>query len=138
MKNQHLKAMGNQSSDGYRGERGAARLNFAIAMIIVASIFFVGYKYVPVAYQAYQFKDAMQIKVDAAATQGFDPAWVRDQLVKSEPEFDIPANAIITPSASEGRIEVRVQYTNPIEFPGYTYNYEFDYTAKSSIFLSTK
>ena len=130
--------MNNKRSSRGFGELGSARLNFIIALIIVVGTFYVGYKYVPVAYQAYQFKDAMQIKVDTAATQGFDPSWVRDQLVKSESEFGIPANAVINPSASEGRIEVRVQYTNPIEFPGYTYNYEFDHTAKSSVFLTGK
>jgi hypothetical protein len=33
---------------------------------------------------------------------------------------------------------VRVQYVTPIEFPGYTYNYEFDHTVKSTAFLVVK
>ena len=119
-------------------ERGSARINFLIAIIIIAAIIYAGYLYVPVAYQAYAFKDAMQAKVDAAAAQGFDPSWVHDQLVKSEPEFGIPADAIITVNSGEGRIEARVQFTRPISFPGYTYAYEFDHTVKSSTFLIPK
>ena len=50
----------------------------------------------------------------------------------------VPADAIITPVARENRIEVRVQFVRVIDFPGYPYNYEFDYTAKSTAFLSFK
>jgi len=58
--------------------------------------------------------------------------------VKSEAEYEVPSNAIITPAARDNRIEVRVQYTRPIEFPGYTYMYEFDHTARSTAFLVVK
>ena len=37
---------------------------------------------------------------------------------------------------SDNRLEARVQFTRPISFPGYTYDYEFDYTAQSTSFLS--
>jgi len=117
-------------------ERGAARLNFIIVLIVVVVVVYAGYLYVPVAYQAYAFKDMMQIKADAAAAQGFDANWIRDQLVKSEPDYGIPSDAVITPVASEGRMEVRVQFTRPISFPGFTYNYEFDQTVKSGTFLA--
>jgi len=117
-------------------ERGSARLNFIIVLIIVIAVIYSGYLYVPVAYQAYAFKDMMQTKADAAAAQGFDANWIRDQLVKSEPDYGIPSDAVITPVASEGRMEVRVQFTRPISFPGFTYNYEFDQTVKSGTFLA--
>ena len=117
-------------------ERGSARLNFIIVLIIVIAVVYSGYLYVPVAYQAYAFKDMMQTKADAAAAQGFDANWIRDQLVKSEPDYGIPSDAVITPVASEGRMEVRVQFTRPISFPGFTYNYEFDQTVKSGTFLA--
>jgi len=117
-------------------EEGAARLKFIVVMAMAAVVLYVGYMYVPVAFQAYEFKDAMQTKVDAAATQGFNAEWVRTQLVKSEPDYGVPANAAITASTNAGRIEVHVQYTVPISFPGYTYNYEFDHTVKSGTFLS--
>ena len=119
-----------------RNEQGGARAKFIIFLAIAAVLLFTGYRYVPVAYEAYQFKDLMQTKVDAAATMGRDPAWVRDQLVKSFAEYDVPQDAVITPAMQESRIEVRVQFTRPISFPGYTYNYEFDQTVKSGTFLT--
>jgi hypothetical protein len=119
-------------------ERGGARLKFLIAITLFAVVVYVGYLYVPVAVDAYYFRDVMQNKVNQAAVQGFETSWVTDQLEKSKAEYHVPPEAIITPSRNENRIDVRVQFTRPISFPGFTYNYEFDYTAKSTSFLTTK
>ncbi|HMG75411.1 MAG TPA: hypothetical protein VK582_18075 [Pyrinomonadaceae bacterium] len=119
-------------------ERGGARLKFIIAITVFAVVVYVGYMYVPVAVDAYYFKDAMQNKVNAAATQGYETNWVKDQLEKSRAEFNVPPEAIITPGRQDNQMLVRVQFTRPISFPGYTYNYEFDYTAKSTTFLFVK
>ena len=120
------------------GERGNANLKFVIVMAILITTAYAGYLYVPVAYQASTFKDLMQHYADVAVSQGYPSSWAAEQLMKSAPEYEIPANAVITPAARDNRIEVRVQYVRVIEFPGYTYNYEFDHTAKSTAFLDFK
>lgn len=124
--------------DYKKGARGNARLKFFLVMAVIGLIALIGYKSLPVLYQAYLFKDLMQHNVDVAATQGYQMTWVRDQLTKSLPEYDIPQNAVITPTQRDNRVEVRVQYSWAIEFPGYTYQYEFDHTAKSTPFLTFK
>jgi len=120
------------------GERGSANLKFLIVIVILATSAYAGYLYIPVAFQANTFKDLMQHYADVAVAQGYQPSWVQEQLMKSAPEYQIPANAIITPAQRDNRIEVRVQYVRTIEFPGYTYNYEFDHTVKSTAFLAFK
>jgi hypothetical protein len=117
------------------GERGGARLKFLIVMAILGSVAYAGYFYVPVAYNAYLYKDLMQTKVDAAAALAYSPTWVTDQLTKSGPEYHVPPEAVITPTQENDRMQVRVQFSKPIEFPGYTYVYEFDHTAHSTQFL---
>ncbi len=119
-------------------ERGGARLKFIIAITVFAVVVYTGYLYVPVAIDAYYFKDVMQNKVDLAATQGYETTWVTDQLTKSKAEFHVPPEAIISPTRQDNQMQVRVQFTRPISFPGYTYNYEFDHTAKSTTFLTIK
>lgn len=118
------------------GERGSARLKLLLFLIVVAVVAYAGYLYVPVSYNSYLFKDVMQQKVNAAAALGHPANWVRDQLVKSAPEYDIPADAQILPAVRDGRVEVQVQFTRPIEFPGYVYEYNFDHTVQSTEFLS--
>jgi hypothetical protein len=119
-------------------ERGSATLKFLLVMVVIGCLGYAGYLYVPVAYRAYLFKDLMQHYVDVAAAQGYPPQWAGDQLLKSEAEYEVPANAIITPVSKDNRIEVRVQYAQTIEFPGYTHIYEFDHTVKSTAFLTFK
>ncbi|HET6980191.1 MAG TPA: hypothetical protein VFI24_27910 [Pyrinomonadaceae bacterium] len=120
------------------GERGSASLKFLIVMAILGACAYAGYLYVPVAYHANVYKDLMQHYCDVAGTQGYKPSWVAEQLLKNGPEYNVPANASITPVQRDNRIEVRVYYVVPIEFPGYTYNYEFDHTVKSTAFLAFK
>jgi len=121
-----------------QSERGGARAKFIIFMAVFALVIYVGYMYVPVAIDAYYFKDQMQSKVDLAATQGYDTAWVTEQLKKIGPEYNVPPDANISPVQKESRVEVHVQFTRPISFPGYTYDYKFDHTAKSTTYWSAK
>ena len=119
-------------------EQGGARLKLVIAMAVFAIVVYAGYLYVPVAVDAYYFEDVMQNKVNLAAAQGYEAGWIKDQLVKGGAEYHVPPDAIITPVQKDGRVEVRVQFTRPIAGPGFTYNYDFDYTAKSTTFLTIK
>lgn len=120
------------------GERGNANLKFLVAIVIIAGAAYAGYLYVPVALQSYKIKDLMQHNVDLAVAQGYKADWVGQQLAKSAAEYGIPSNAEIAPVLRDNRIEVRVHFKRLIEFPGYTYEYEFDHTAKSTAFLTIK
>lgn len=119
-------------------ERGNARLKFLIVIAVIGVIAYAGYVYVPVAYQSYLLKDLMQHDVDVAATQGYPASWVKDQLTKAGKEYGMPPEAVIEPAQQENRVAVRVQFVRPLEFPGFTYQYTFDHTAKSTAFLSFK
>ncbi|HEX6189985.1 MAG TPA: hypothetical protein VFZ40_18045 [Pyrinomonadaceae bacterium] len=130
--------MNHQTLRRNQGERGSARLKFILFLVFVAIVGYAGYMYIPVAIDAYYFKDAMQNKVNLAAAQGHDAAWLADQISKSKAEHNVPDDAVITPGQREGRVEVRVQFTRPISTPLFTYNYEFDYTAQSTTFLIPK
>ena len=116
-------------------ERGGARLKFLIVVAILGLLAYCGYLYIPIAYNSYLFRDLMQRDVDAAAALGHPASWVKDQLEKSAPEYGVPEDAVITPVQTENRMQVTVQFKRPIEFPGYTYEYEFDQTVKSTQFL---
>jgi hypothetical protein len=119
-------------------ERGSANLKFLIVMAMLGSIAYAGYLYVPVAYQAKAYTDLMQHYADLASASGHPASWVTEQLTKSGPEYGVPPDAIITSALKDQRVEIRVQFVKEIEFPGYTYNYEFDQTVKSTAFFTFK
>ena len=128
-----------KSTQSRKSERGGARLKFLLVITLVAIVGYAGYQFIPVFYQSYQLKDLMQHDVDTAVAMGKPASWIQEQLVKSSEEYGIPKDAVITAlQQSDNRLEVRVQFKQPIEFPGYTYDYEFDHTAKSSTFLTIK
>ncbi|HKV36385.1 MAG TPA: hypothetical protein VJP89_18745 [Pyrinomonadaceae bacterium] len=116
-------------------ERGSANLKFLVFMMVLIAGAYAGYLYVPVAFSAHTFGDLMQHYVDVASAEGKKPEWVAEQLMKNFNDYSVPADAVVTPAKRDNRIEVRVQYVRPVEFPGYTYNYEFDKTVKSTAFL---
>ena len=129
----------NKNTRPRKSEHGGARLKFVIVVAILGSVAYAGYQLIPVFIREYQIKDLMQNDVDTAANTGKPASWIKDQLVKQSAEYGIPEDAIITPQQQEDkRMEVRVQFTLPIEFPGFVYNHEFDHTAKSATFLTIK
>jgi hypothetical protein len=119
-------------------ERGGARLKFLIVVLILGAVAYASYLYIPVRYDAYLYKDLMQHYVDVASASGKPTSWVTEQLTKSAPEYNVPTDAAISSSQEDNRVIATVQFTRPIQFLGYSYNYEFNHTVKSTAFLSIK
>ncbi len=120
------------------GERGSARLKFILLIALLAVVGYVGFQYVPVAYQASRYKVAMQDAVDKAAMLNQPNDQLRNQLRTDGNEYGVPPNAEITVERrAGGGVTARVQYTRAVVLPGYTYNYNFDHTAKSTELLGT-
>ncbi|HKS29340.1 MAG TPA: hypothetical protein VJS44_16035 [Pyrinomonadaceae bacterium] len=117
-----------------QGERGEGRLKFLIVLAVLAVVAYSAYQYVPVAIQGYQLKDVMQQTVNTAALQ---PQTTSDALRKTladraqEYGAPPPPTTQVAVVIQDGRWQARVQYTKPIPFPFYTYQYSFDNTVKS-------
>jgi hypothetical protein len=120
-----------------RGERGGARFNFVVVVLLIALTAYSAYHYTPVAYHAYLYKDFMQETVNKSA---FPPAksndWIARQLREGGVDYDLPEDASIRVENENGRIVARVTYTRPVQLPGYVYEYTFDHTARSSGFIN--
>lgn len=113
-------------------ERGGARLNFLIVAVIIAVVGYALYQYVPVAYQAFLYKDYMQETVTKASYPPVQTtAWVEQQLRAGAKDYNLPPNMAVNVQSVNGRIEARVQWTRPITLPGYVYQYQFDHTVRS-------
>lgn len=128
------------STAAARRASGAARIRLIIVLVIVALVGYMGYQYIPVAYQAYTFKKFMSESAEKAAAAPLPTdqkgAWIANQLRASFKDYGVPADAKITHTFQDNRMEVTVKFTRPVNLlPGYTYNYYFDNTVKSGTFL---
>jgi hypothetical protein len=124
-----------------QGEHGAARLRFIVVLAVVALVAYMGFQYVPVAYQGYQFKKVMDDSTETASAGGKSLEWLKSQIRSSANEYNVPPDSLrmTEPIVRDGRIEVTAQYTRPVNIlPFWTYNYSFEHTAKSSTFFSQK
>ena len=120
-----------------RGERGGARFNFVVVMLVIALAVYSAYNYAPVSYKAYRFKDFMQETVNKAAyPPGQTTDWVTQQLRAGAKEYELPEDADINVQKQEGRISARVTWTEAVQLPAYVYEYNFDHTAHSSGFIN--
>src|SRR5215208_5376813 len=117
-------------------QRGGARFNFVVIVLVIALAAYSAYNYAPVAYNAYLYKDLMQETVNRAA---YPPVksndWIAQQLRAAAKEYDLPEDTDVSVQNENGRIVARVTYTHPVQLPGYVYEYDFDHTARSSGFI---
>lgn len=126
-----------QRSGPRAGERGGSRLNLLITLAVLALVAYSAYNYAPVSYNALLFKDYMQDTVNKAAyPPGQSNEWIAQQLRKSAKDYGLPEDAHINVQRESGQIVARVQWTRPVQLPGYTYQYTFDHTVRSSGFIN--
>ena len=115
-----------------RRERGAVSLKLLLSLLLLGAIGYALYLYVPVAYEALLFKDFMHETVNKSISSDKEPeTWAGRQLREGIKQRGLPADAAVTTQKVNGQVSARVSWSRPIEFPGYTYVYEFDHTATS-------
>jgi hypothetical protein len=118
-------------------ERGGSRLNLIIILAVLAVAAYSAYNYAPVSYHAFLLKDFMQDTVNRAAyPPGQSNEWVTQQFRKAAKDYDLPEDAYINVQREGGQIIARMQWTRPVKLPGYTYQYTFDHTVRSSGFIN--
>jgi hypothetical protein len=121
----------------WRGERGGARFNFVVVILLIALAAYSAYNYAPVSYRAYRFKDFMEETVNKAAfPPGQTADWVTQQLRAGAKEYGVPDDAEIKVQKEEGRITARVTWSEGVQLPAYVYEYNFDHTVHSSGFIN--
>lgn len=130
------------SAAARRDERGAARLKFILVLVVVLIVGYMGIQFIPVAYQSYTFKKFMNESADRASALSVPPEekgnWLESELRTKAKDYSVPPDAKITRTFQNNQMQVTVQFTRQLNLlPGiWTYQYDFDHTAKSSTFLT--
>lgn len=130
--------MRNLCGSGLRSkERGGARLNFLIVVVVIAALGYVGYHAIPIFYHAHTYETFMQDTVNNAAYIGKNPAWIEQQLKGALDDYDLPKDTTVKSSIHDGRFEAQVHFTHTIPLLVTSYQYTFDKTVHSSVSVTS-
>ena len=110
-------------------EAGRASLRGLLALLIVGSVVYVGFKVLPVRTAAYQFEDALRDEVVLAASRRrTTDDNIRRSLVERAAELGLPVphQAIVVRRPGRKYIVIEADYIVEVEFiGGYVYSWHF-------------
>ena len=118
-----------------RSERGEGNLGCVLWLLALGLATLIAWKAVPVKIQSTQLYDFMdeQAKFAAARTP---PEEIAKQIVNRAHQLDIPLEKQDVHVTKDGdRIFMEVEYTIPLQFPGYTYQWHFHQKLDRPIFI---
>ena len=131
-----------QAMKNRQSERGSAGSKFLLILTILFLIGHAGWNFIPVAYEAENFKQEMHSAVIQGLSLppvGVTPAdHVKNRILKGARENNIPDDAVILIKVNKGVVQAQVTFVKKVPmlpFGLYDYDYNFDYTAVPTGFL---
>lgn len=132
----------NNLSKNRRSERGGAGAKLLMVLMVLVLIGNAGLNYVPVAYEAENFKQEMHTAVVQGITlptnSGKPTDLIKSRLARAARENGLPDDTFMDVRQVNNVIRARVYYSKPVVILPlglYTYDYEFDHTATPTGFL---
>ena len=117
-----------------RHARGDSRLGCAIWMILLAVFVLVCYKTVPVKIASSTLQDFMDEEAKFAGRRNAEQ--IKKRVLSRAMELDIPLDPKkLEVKRGQGRVRMVCTYTVPIEFPGYTYYWDFELMVDRPVFV---
>jgi hypothetical protein len=125
-------------------ERGGAGIKFLLIALVLVVFANAGYNYVPVAYEGASFRQEMDTAVvkGLAASGQMKPAdVVKAHIQGAARSNNIPPDAVIDIKPTGKVVQAHAIYTKPVNllpFGLYKYNYEFNYRAVPTGYLTAE
>lgn len=116
-----------------RRERGEGQAGCLVGLVILAVVALIAYRMIPIKVKAAELRDTI---VDEAKSAGrHDDKRIRGAIKSKAEQLELPvADGDIDISRKAAVIKIEVEYTVPVEFPGYTYNWNFRHRTENPIF----
>ena len=115
-------------------QSGEVRIGTVIWLLIFAATALVCWEAIPVKMRSSQLQDFM---VETAKFSSHQTATnIKKTILRRSQELDLPVtNKGLDVKKGNGRIKMYAKYTIPLEFPFYTYNWEFEHTVDRPVFI---
>ena len=117
----------------FRSQRGEGQLGCVVGLLLLLAAIFVAYKMVPIKVKAAGLRGEVVDEAKHAGTRNNEQI-TKAILRKAEMEGLPVARDNVRIHRSANTIRVEVEYVVPVEFPGFTYEWNFRHTAENPIF----
>ena len=118
-----------------KSERGEGNLGCILWLVALGIAILIAWKAVPVKMQSTELYDFMDETAKFRAERT-PPEELEKQIVDRAKQLNIPLDKKNVKVERKGdRIYIEVEYTIPVEFPGYTYQWHFRQTLDRPIFI---
>ena len=116
-----------------RRERGESQFGCLVGLILLGVAIFIAWKMIPVKVKAAELRQTVVDEAKSAGTHNDDR--IKAAILAKAREDNLPVkDEDIVIVRGNGEITVTVTYTLPIVFPGYTYQWHLEHSAKNPIF----
>jgi len=117
-------------------EQGEGNLGCIIWALILGVAVMAAWKMVPVKMASAELEHFMDEQAKFAANR--PPEAIKKDILKKAKELDLPVDprdVFVERTDNRDQITMSVEYTVPVEFPGYTYEWYFNPVIKRDIFI---
>jgi hypothetical protein len=116
-----------------RRERGEGQFGCLMGLALVALVGLICYRMIPVKVKAAELRDTI---VDEAKSAGIhNNKRIVETIAAKAAQLDLPVTEKdVKIERKHEMIFIEVQYTVPIQFPGYTYNWKFHQKTENPVF----
>jgi hypothetical protein len=117
----------------FRGQRGEGQFGCVVSLVLLLIAIFVAYKMVPIKVKAAELRGEVVDQAKNAGTRNDER--ILSEIVTKGQSLGLPVTKeSVTIRRAATTIHVQVQYTVPVEFPGFTYQWNFQHIAENPIF----
>ena len=118
----------------HAGQAGEGKIGCIFWLLLLAIVVLAGWKMIPVKIASSELYDHM---VETAKWGGNAPTdQIERNLFNKARELELPVDKKdVKVERIRGQIIMEVKYTVPVQFPGYTYNWDFDQVVKRDIYI---
>ncbi len=116
-----------------RNQRGEGQGGCIVGLVLLLIGVFIAFKLIPVKVKAAELRQAVVDEAKMAGTR--DDGRIMQRILKKAEELRLPVtedNVKINRGANQ--IAIDVNYTVPIDFPGFVYQWKFHHNADNPIF----
>jgi hypothetical protein len=119
-----------------RRERGEGQFGCLVGLVLLLIAGLIAYKMIPVKVKAADLRETIVDESKSAGQHG--DAQIRKQILVKAEQLELPVTDdnidIKRTGGNIGNIRVNVEYTVPVEFPGYTYQWHFHVETDNPVF----